>query len=165
MLYRPEPIKERVEPTFLRIIAIEIRHLTRFALLLLLWILRYMWRNHVATWAEANKSGRNLDLNKIRFAHLHYILQYSFWFGFESQKLKSCYWYLEKTQGHSITLKAASSMGGLQPRWPLVLRSLQLVHAFYTSIYLEVIAVLHYNNHDGVIHACVLTSLYFIEVQ
>jgi len=23
-------------------------------------------------------------------------------------------------------------------------------------MYLEVIAVLHYNNHDGVIHACVL---------
>jgi len=49
-------------------------------------------------------------------------------------------------------------MGGLQPRWPLVLRSLQLPHAFYTSMYLEVIAVLHYNNHDGVIHACVLKS-------
>jgi len=32
-------------------------------------------------------------------------------------------------------------------------------------MYLEVIAVLHYNNHDGVIHACVLKSLYFIEVQ
>jgi len=26
-------------------------------------------------------------------------------------------------------------------------------------MYLEVIAVLHYNNHDGVIHACVLKSL------
>jgi len=49
-----------------------------------------------------------------------------------------------------FTLKAASSVGGLQPKWPLVLRSLQLPHAFYTSIYLEVIAVLHYNNHDGV---------------
>jgi len=32
-------------------------------------------RNHVATWAQANDSGRNLDLNKIRFSHLHYILQ------------------------------------------------------------------------------------------
>jgi len=30
---------------------------------------------------------------------------------------------------------------------------------------LEVIAVLHYNNHDGVIHACVLKSLYFIKVN
>jgi len=30
---------------------------------------------------------------------------------------------------------------------------------------LEVIAVLHYNNHDGVIHACVLKSLYFIKIQ
>jgi len=37
-------------------------------------------------------------------------------------------------------------------------------HAFYTSMYLEAIAVLHYNNHDGVIHAC-LKSLYFIKVQ
>jgi len=47
---RPEPIKERVELTILSIIAVEIRHLTRFALLLLLQIQRYMWRNHVATW-------------------------------------------------------------------------------------------------------------------
>ena len=46
--------------------------------------------------------GRNLDLNKIRFSYLHYILQYSFWFGFESEKLESLYWYLEKTQGHSM---------------------------------------------------------------
>jgi len=38
----------------------------------------------------------------------------------------------------------------------LVLRSLQLPHAFYTSMYLEVIAVLHYNNHDGVTPVCVL---------
>ena len=45
-----------------------------------------------------------------------------------------------------------------QPRWPLIPRSLQLPHAFYTSMYLEVIAVLHYNNHDGVIHACVLKA-------
>jgi len=29
-------------------------------------------------------------------------------------------------------------------------------HAFYKSVYLEVIAVLYYNNHDGVIHACLL---------
>jgi len=75
MLRRLEPTKERVEPTILSTIAIEITHLTRFALLLLLRIIRYMWRNHVATWAQANNSGRNLDLNKIRFSHLHYILQ------------------------------------------------------------------------------------------
>jgi len=42
MLSHPEPTKEveRVEPTILSIIAIEITHLTRFALLLLLRILR-----------------------------------------------------------------------------------------------------------------------------
>ena len=78
MLRWPEPTKERVEPTVLSIIVIDIRHLTRFALLLLLRILRYMWRNHVATWAYGNNSGRNLDVNKIRFSHLRYILQYSF---------------------------------------------------------------------------------------
>jgi len=49
MLRLPEQTKERVEPTNLSSIAIEISHLTRFALLLLLRILRYMWRNHVAT--------------------------------------------------------------------------------------------------------------------
>jgi len=51
MLRRPEPTKETVEPTILSILAIEITHLTRFTLLLLLRIQRYMWRNHVATWA------------------------------------------------------------------------------------------------------------------
>jgi len=75
MLRRPEPTKERVEPTILSTIANEIAHWTSFALLLLLRILRYMWRNQVATWAQANNSGRNLDLNKNRFSHLHYILQ------------------------------------------------------------------------------------------
>jgi len=30
-------------------------------------------------------------------------------------------------------------------------------------MYLGVIAVLHYNIHDGVIHACVLKSWYFIK--
>jgi len=49
MLGRPEPTKERVEPTILSIIAIEITLLTRFTLLLLPRIQRYMWRNHVAT--------------------------------------------------------------------------------------------------------------------
>jgi len=42
MLRRPELTKERVELTILSIIAIEIRHLTKFALLLLLQIVRYM---------------------------------------------------------------------------------------------------------------------------
>jgi len=70
MLRHPEPTKERVESTNHSTIAIEITHLKRFALLLLLRIQRYMWRNHVATWAQANISGRNLDLNKIRFSHL-----------------------------------------------------------------------------------------------
>jgi len=49
MLYRPEPTKERVEPMIISIIAVEITHLTRFALLLLRRILRYMWRNLVIT--------------------------------------------------------------------------------------------------------------------
>jgi len=69
---------------------------------LLLQMQRYMWLNHVATWTQANNSGRNLDLNNIGFSHLHYILQYSVWFGFESEKLESCLWHLEKTQGHSM---------------------------------------------------------------
>jgi len=29
-------------------------------------------------------------------------VQYSFWFGFESEKLEALYWYLEETQGHSM---------------------------------------------------------------
>jgi len=33
---------------------------------------------------------------------VHYILQYSFCFVFESEKHVSLYWYLEKTQGHRI---------------------------------------------------------------
>jgi len=48
MMRRPESTKERVELTILSIIPIEITHLTRFTLLLLLWILRYMRCNHVA---------------------------------------------------------------------------------------------------------------------
>jgi len=51
MLRRPDSNKERVKPKILTIIENEIAYLTRFALLLLLRILRYMWRNHVATWA------------------------------------------------------------------------------------------------------------------
>jgi len=72
MLRRPEPTKERVELAILSKTAIEITHLTRFTHLLLLRIHRYMWHNHVDTWAYANNSGRILDLNKIRY--LHYIL-------------------------------------------------------------------------------------------
>jgi len=40
MLRRPEPTKEGVEPTIFSIIAIEITHLSRFALLLLVRIQR-----------------------------------------------------------------------------------------------------------------------------
>jgi len=74
MLRSPEPTKERVEAPILSIIAIEITHLTSFTPLLLVRIQRHMCRNHVATWAYANNSGRNLDLNKIRFSYLHHIL-------------------------------------------------------------------------------------------
>jgi len=42
--------------------------------------------------------------------------------------------------------------------FPLVRRSLPIPRAFLISMYLEVTAVLHYNNHDGVIHACVLIA-------
>jgi len=79
MLRCPEPTGGKVEPTILSIIAIEITHSTRFTLLLLLRIQRYMWRNHVATWPYADSSNTNLDLNKIWISYLHYILQYSFW--------------------------------------------------------------------------------------
>jgi len=72
MLSHPEPTTERVEPTILSIIAIEIAHLTRFTFLLLLW------HNHVITWAYANNTDRNLDLNNTWFSHLHYILEYNF---------------------------------------------------------------------------------------
>jgi len=51
MLRRPEPTKETVKPMILSIKAIAITHLTRFTLLLLLRIQRYMWGSHVATWA------------------------------------------------------------------------------------------------------------------
>ena len=74
MLRRPETTKERVESTILSIIAIKVRYLTRFALLLQLRILRYMCRDHVAKWTYANNSDRNWHLNKIRFSYLHYTL-------------------------------------------------------------------------------------------
>ena len=69
-----------------------------------------MWRNHVATWAQDNNSGRNLDLNKILFLYLHYIQQYSFWFGFETEKIQSLYWYLENAQGHSMRPTAMTTI-------------------------------------------------------
>ena len=54
----------------------------------------------------------------------------------------------------SLYKKSSFTLGGLQPRWPLVLRSLP--HAFFKSMYtLEVIAVLHYNKHDYVVDAYV----------
>jgi len=47
----------------------------------------------------------------------------------------------------------------------LVLRSLPPPHAFYKSMYLEVIAVLHYNQHDDVVHCICLKNLCFIKVN
>jgi len=102
MLRRLESTKERGEPTILSITAVEITHLTRFTLLLLLRINRCMCRNQVPKWAYANTSGRNLNLSKIRFSCLHYILQYDIWIGFVSEKLKSLYCYMEKTQSNSL---------------------------------------------------------------
>ena len=104
MLRRPEPTKENVELTIFSIIATDITHLTRFTLLLLLRILHYMWRNHVATCAQANNSDRNLDLNKIWFSYLHYILQYNFCIGFEFENLVSIYWYLEMKYKYEVLL-------------------------------------------------------------
>jgi len=49
MLPRLDQTKESVEPPILSIIAIEITHLTRFTLLLLLRIQRYVWCSHVIT--------------------------------------------------------------------------------------------------------------------
>ena len=51
-----------------------------------------------------------MDLDKIRLSHLHYMLQYNFWVGFESEKLKSLYWYLEETQSHSMRPTAMITM-------------------------------------------------------
>jgi len=46
--------------------------------------------------------------------------------------------------------------GGLIPSSLVTLGPSQppTLQAFYTSMYLEVIVVLHYNNNDGDIHAC-----------
>jgi len=38
----------------------------------------------------------------------------------------------------------------------MVLRSLPRPHTLYESMYLKIIEVLHYNNHDGVIDTCAL---------
>jgi len=51
MLHRPEPTNERGEPTILSKLPIVVTHLAIFTLLLVLQIQRYMWHNHVATWA------------------------------------------------------------------------------------------------------------------
>jgi len=49
-----------------------------------------MWNNNVVKWPHANNSGTNFDLNKIGFLHL----QYSYWTGFESEKLELLCSYL-----------------------------------------------------------------------
>jgi len=49
MLPRPEPNKQRVESTTLGKTATKFHHSTRFTLLLLKGIKRYMWRDRVAT--------------------------------------------------------------------------------------------------------------------
>jgi len=82
MLRRPEPTKERFERTNLGITAIQIIHSTRFTFLLLLRIQCCVWRNYVVTCDKNFNSDRNLDLTKIWFSDLHYILQYNFWIGF-----------------------------------------------------------------------------------
>jgi len=43
--------------------------------------------------------------------------------------------------------------------------SFPVPHAFYKSKFLEDITVLHYNNHDDIIHACVLKACVFIKVN
>jgi len=49
-------------------------------------------------------------LNKIRLSYLHYIFQYSFWIGFESEKVESLYWYLEQTPSNSVRPTAMITM-------------------------------------------------------
>jgi len=86
MLRRPQPTKERVEPTILSVIAIDISHLTRFTFLLLIRIQRYLWRNHIITWANVISSDMNFDLNNIWVTCLHFISECNFWIGFEKLK-------------------------------------------------------------------------------
>ena len=68
-------------------IAIAITHLTRFTLLLLLRIQRYMWRNHVATWSWANNSGRNLDLARFGFRISIIFCNIVFWLDLNLKEL------------------------------------------------------------------------------
>jgi len=80
-----------------------IPNITRFAFLLLLRILRSMWRNHVATWTQANnRQWQEFGFKQDSVFAFSLYLAIEFWFGFESEKLKSLYWYLEKTQGRSM---------------------------------------------------------------
>jgi len=62
------------------------------------WTVPSLLQTMATSSAYANNSDRHLDLNKIRFSWFHYILQFNFWVGSVSEKLKSLYWYLEKTQ-------------------------------------------------------------------
>jgi len=59
---------------------------------------------------------------------------------------------------HCSLYTISSFVLGGSTAYPWSLRSLPLPYAFYKSMYLEVIAKLHFNNHDGVIHACVLKA-------
>jgi len=60
-----------------------------------------MWRNHVATWAQANNTGRKLDFNKIRFSYLHYILHYSFWLDLNLKNLTHFTGIWKRLKSHS----------------------------------------------------------------
>ena len=79
-------------------------------------------------------SGRNLDLNKIRFPYLHYILQQSFWIGYESEKVESLYLYLEKTRvtiwdpltgSQYLNTALNHNKVSIVPCWPLSKKSLR----------------------------------------
>ena len=56
----------------------------------------------------------------------------------------------EKVEKPALHYKCSSFVPE-RSKWPLVLRSLPLTHALYKSVYLEVIAALHYNHRDGVV--------------
>ena len=154
MLSRPEPTKERVQSTILSTIAIEITHLTRFAIRFLLRILCYMWRNHVATWIKANNSSRNLDLKQDSVLAFALCLAIEFWIGFEPEKLKSLYWYLEKTQCHSMRstamitickfyIKPRQVVNILCPYWPLSESKVSV--CLYTSLGHLILKMQHSN--------------------
>jgi len=74
MLCRPEPTKERVQRTTLRITAIEITYSTMFTLLLLLRIQCCMWRNQWITSRHGLDSDRNLYFKQDLVLNLYYIL-------------------------------------------------------------------------------------------